>query len=752
MITFMSLVFKFEYVGLRRAFNSMTRNRKHFFLILACLLATLPSFSSRAQAQGNISISIVSLDPDRFPEVGVVFRAVDSAGQAVKSLNSNQIDAYENGQSVAGLQNLRGIDGPVRVVFVVDLGLQNSTMKASVRRQILMQYAQEHFRNGIDSAAIILLNNSDSGTVAVDLTSSRDELVRGINNASLEPDKELSTRGMMGVDRAIAMLEKDSGAEQAGSAIIYLTDSIYSARSGYGSTLADAQNMGARAGDKHIPVYVFHTDTTEGDPLNALATASGGKLIRLTNSNEDNLPKINGIYQEIGTLGLVYEGSFRSVLGESGTRQVTILPRGAPLPGPAASTASFSVLLAAPVVTISKPDDGAAFARKGSRQGSSTSYDLNSIDVVAEISNWPDGHPRRIVSAELLVEGAGKTIVQPDPTATRFNFIWDISDILKEGANTRTIQVRVRDELGLESDSPSVAVQIAVTPPPPPEVAPAPSAPAITQVVVENVCDAAPSSRECWIMRGTLYGPWILLVLLGIVFLLLLRRLNQAIAVARKSGGPLGVKMNAALKTMIGGRAPNREEVLAHLHVLTARSDLVGEIIELGTVRQTIGRDPSLTDIQLYGEADSSSLSGQHCTIQYDQLRNVFLLTDNNSTNGTTINDRRIYPDDPTILNDGDIIVLGTLVKQGARLQFKRVNEVASPATPFEQEFVKPYENFSAGKETVLDDNLWAGDSFGQGGTETIIDTDSDVIDIVPPSQPKSGPDSKDRSWLDDLE
>ena len=106
---------------------------------------------------------------------------------------------------------------------------------------------------------------------------------------------------------------------------------------------------------------------------------------------------------------------------------------------------------------------------------------------------------------------------------------------------------------------------------------------------------------------------------------------------------------------------------------LLVRPDLLGQVIELDSFKKTIGRDPRLSDIQLYYENEPSSVSGLHCTIQYDRARRVFLITDNNSSNGTTINDRRLEPDDPATLADGDVIVLGHLFQQGAKLKFEAV-------------------------------------------------------------------------------
>ena len=72
------------------------------------------------------------------------------------------------------------------------------------------------------------------------------------------------------------------------------------------------------------------------------------------------------------------------------------------------------------------------------------------------------------------------------------------------------------------------------------------------------------------------------------------------------------------------------------------------------TAKITIGRD-SANDIVI----DNKLASRNHALIQ--KIRDVFFIKDENSTNGTFLNGRRIPADKYVKLNPGDIITVGSV-------------------------------------------------------------------------------------------
>ena len=72
----------------------------------------------------------------------------------------------------------------------------------------------------------------------------------------------------------------------------------------------------------------------------------------------------------------------------------------------------------------------------------------------------------------------------------------------------------------------------------------------------------------------------------------------------------------------------------------------------------TIGRDKDCT-IRLRGDPEVSRI---HCTIQQREDK-CYILLDENSKNGTFINGRKVFDNDETVLQDGDVIRLKLCVK-----------------------------------------------------------------------------------------
>ena len=310
-----------------------------------------------------------------------------------------------------------------------------------------------------------------------------------------------------------------------------------------------------------------------------------------------------------------------------------------------------------PLVSITSPANNAALALED-----------NSLTVTAE-TIWSDNQVRSIQFIELNVDGvARQTLFYPQ--GTRFEIVWDAGDVLAEGGHQ--LNVRVRDVAGLEATSPAVTIQIEApvalaptvetqmeAPVVVPEAQPAtqPESEIIT-VVEPALATASPvcpptlldgwNDTECLRQRAIAYLPWVAVVVMAGLLLVHTRRMR-----------PGGVA-----RTIVGvGR---KRRPIGRLYIMQGPAGKIGQEINLYANITTLGRDPRLTDIQLYSLDDESSISAQHCTIRH--VRGRFTLMDDNSTNGTQVNG--LYVNEPVLLSDGDEITLGIPDRLGAVLRF----------------------------------------------------------------------------------
>lgn len=81
---------------------------------------------------------------------------------------------------------------------------------------------------------------------------------------------------------------------------------------------------------------------------------------------------------------------------------------------------------------------------------------------------------------------------------------------------------------------------------------------------------------------------------------------------------------------------------------------MLGKQITLTSTPFVIGRQDGVTMV-----VRDTSISRQHCRIDFDPGKNVYTITDLNSSNGSQVNGVRIQPQLPQALGRGTIIDLG---------------------------------------------------------------------------------------------
>jgi len=116
----------------------------------------------------------------------------------------------------------------------------------------------------------------------------------------------------------------------------------------------------------------------------------------------------------------------------------------------------------------------------------------------------------------------------------------------------------------------------------------------------------------------------------------------------------MGSKPSAELRLLNEGSMYHESEESLYTVQVTQRATI-------------IGRDAKRADIRLDG---LPSISNIHCTILYEADEDQYYLIDNNSRNGTRINNHRITTGHWVRLQDNDLIELGTPLIGGALLRF----------------------------------------------------------------------------------
>ena len=627
--------------------------RQFRIAVTLLFLLGLLGLPAGAMAQAGNTFFITDVDSGTFPDVSFSLRAVDLNNTVVGGLNASNITVYENGEEVSDLQVTPQADGPIAIIFVIDQGRLANFLSFNLnntRLAITTLVSGGYFVDGRDTVQVLGRQNvnSDQTVELLPPTLTATELTTWAANFNFERGSG-ATKGLLGIEDAIqrmSQLVPVAGSRTA--AIIYLGRYIEDPSPQVAVTAA--QNTASAARRDFISIYTLQTDPNRGraDALQVLATSSGGQYAALDRTSFTSA--VSSVYNTIAAQRAYYTVSYRSNLGASGEREITINSTERPSAG---VTGTYTINLQPASLTISEPVAGSTIRREAQLgEDNSLSADTSTVKVVANVA-WPDGFPRSIVSAELLANDNVEGTLDVGPDDTQLEFEWDLSDIVDEGLNPVKLEVKATDELGLES---SVETGVSV------------------QVIIPATATATGPGAATMAVGGVLLfcvlGAVALAIVGGVYFFVIRRPAPAASEAPAAAPEPRSTIMGADAYPGL---------TLATLTLQEGPQGLVGETFRLYMATTVIGRNPTATDITFYPD-EESSVSRMHCTIQMAE-DNTFRLTDNASSAGTRLNGRRIQPNDPVVLADGDEIVLGDLARRGVKLKFSLPSK--DSATPY---------------------------------------------------------------------
>ncbi len=594
-----------------------------------------------AAAQTGATYFVSDVDSSAFPLVRFKLRAVDLENKVVSGLNApNVLSVFENGQQAGDVEVTPKSDGPINYIFMIDQGRVSNYSQfrlSNIRQVISTLVSGGYFVDGQDSVMVLGRQNinSDQTVTLLPATQTGSELTTWAANFNFDRSSG-NTKGLLGVEDAIlemGELVPIPGSETA--AIIYLTRYIEDPSNTVAPT--SAQNTAYQAQEENISIHVLQTDFNQyrKDALEVLANGSHGQYAGLNRSNF--LGQITSIYQTIDSQRTYYDVTYRSPIAETEHREITINSAVRPDEG---VFGSYDIVLQPPSVSITQPIANSTIRREVLEETDESQpiFETSRVPVVAQV-NWIDGYPRQVESAELYVNGNLEDSIQAEPDQMEFEFEWDLSDITTGGLLSVTLEVRIRDELGMEADTQTATnVEVIL----PEESSGIKVTPVLASLSVFTLCFG---------------GVVIFAFIAGAVFLI--RRSSAS----RGSAAADGVEIQPTIMADdVQGLS------LATLVLLEGPSGLKDEVFKITTLRITLGRDPSRTDISFYTD-EESSVSRVHCIIQLDD-DNVFRLIDKNSSSGTRLNGRQIKPEVAVDLAEGDEIVLGNLAQRGVKLRF----------------------------------------------------------------------------------
>jgi hypothetical protein len=674
-------------------------------LIAAAGLAALPARAATSTG----SALITAVDLSGFPTIQAYAVLNAATGQHIPGLSAGDFALSENGQPVGNLAVTEQDQG-VQVVFALDTSEAFKTRDANgitrieFVKQALVEYAQTKpwMKTGLDDVTVlaadvqVVEHTSDAGVVARAAAGYQSTFAPGANpftlvNSALNFASDVSPRP--GMRRFVVLVSNG-----------YQGASVPAA-------LADAA---ARATAAQVPVNTVFVgpigagNTVQAQNLKHLADLTGGQSLIF-----EGPQSFTPLFQMLSDQSRQYRLSYRSNLSATGQNRLSLA---ATLPDKSSLSSNevvFPLRVEAPRLALHGLP--ASLVRVAHTANSAPDQAEPRVYDVPFSVDFPDGHPRQLRLAQLLVDGqvvASQTVI----TAVT-SLSWPLASYSQSAVHM--LQARVADELGLAAESQVVTVTVSV------------QMPAVS----------APISSPA---RGVSFDSWPLVALaLGGVLVALAVGLGAWLAISRRQrlaeplGGALdGLPPNGArpvrasrlsgpVPAMVAGatvpiaratsplgptrpnpraaqpdgeptsvadtparraarralphvalpsfhwprgRAPADSKGRAYLEVMdpggggAPRPD-----IELLAGSLTLGRDGALAETVFHDR----SVSRLHARIIFDE--GVFRIYDSASTSGTWVNYAPIAGDDGYPLQHGDLINLGRV-----QLRFQRRDSLAS--------------------------------------------------------------------------
>lgn len=609
------------------------RQHMGFLRFLLSIPVLLVALTVVAQGESG-TIRIMQLDAAEFPQVALRIVATDTQNNALSELSAlslsedgRPIDDFESQLEPVGVDVIFVIDANSTIAEIDELG--GLTRREKVRDSIV-RYATRYMDAAQrDRISIIVPDDSTGRFLGQADMRFANEVVNSINfyePTELGETTPLNEMLLMAFDQA-----KSHQADGRSQAIILLTD---------GAQLADQleyDRLIETADESAAAVYGLilgnRADSAEIENVTRLTAPTGGAYKHMPEA--DDADSLYGMVDAFGDQTLI---RYRSRLSESGQHIVR-----ADLDGVRAEM-PFELTVEPAQVQIAV-DNSRPIRRVATESGMPLAeIDPRKQPLVAEV-RWPDGHPRLLTSASLVVDGTATPLEAPvlsdDGSLT---FDWDISQL---DAGVYDLQVQVTDELGLSGLSQSLPLTIDVvqlTPPatPAPEPTPQP----------EPIEESTP--LRSWVQNNLflLVGILSAVVVVGILFL-------GIVALFVRSQGPGSALPATGVPTQDG-----QGDSMAHSSSPEAASEMIAylepveyaqehpELILLDSPNVALGRDPRVVQVCF----DDKSVSRLHARIL--SSHGLYRIYDEGSSSGTYVNYERLGLASRA-LTDSDHIHLG---------------------------------------------------------------------------------------------
>lgn len=615
-------------------------------------------------AQAGIkTIRISSLDYSAFPQIVTTVRVLDENGRPVRSIAKVDLFVREDSNEVDF--DLQEVYVGVNTVLVIDIN--NSFRPDAIEeiKQIAFRYIESMGKK--DQLAIITVRREQQrieNGVAVyqEFTGDQGSLTNSVNNLTYGNPIAGISEPLLGMELAMDMLAVDPGSQRVNTVVLIspgTSKSIHDPGERVDALLDKAADL-----ERIIPIFTIQLGGEDNAHMRNLGAGSGGLYAAFSGQ-----ASLDRLFELIEQNRRQMQISLRSTSASAGERILAIGVSGAPAP-----------LVAHPFVVAPPPlapEIVSVVINQGDpilRQAPAYTENLADIPptevVVTATYQWPDGYDRDLFSAELWVDGQfnGEALIDP---AGELRFTWEVRKFKTPGTTTANIEVRIKDELGLQNAiQVNVPVQV-INPKPEIAAAAEPAAPCGWFGDSPGIGDVL--GETCTNLGITTTKIFTFIFLIGLLIFTVVLWLSRGAVV--RAGSGIALWMTDLYRRLSGGRAVQQAKL--RLEVINGWQQGDRQVFDLFG-ETPIGRDRAYSELVF---VDHPHISRVHCIIHEDVAHGIWTIEDRESANGTFLNGDRLQPFAHYPLNDGDLIEIAQVGRGGIRFRLHIIIQAGAEQT-----------------------------------------------------------------------
>ena len=635
-----------------------TLNAIIIFILIGCFfIGKQPTTKVQAQDIPPKVCLLNTPNVTNWPDVTLDLRAYDTQLNVVKGLAATDFSVQDNGKIIQPntvRENANSVG--LNIYFVVDMGNRTDLDLATAA---LQRFGEKFMIDGLDQVSVYInfdvKNRTQGPYLIIPPTTSTSNFLSQLSELSKIKitDYYVLPNTMKEVFSNIR--SQNVGCSRPTMIVVF-----------QGQDVLDRQNISEITKEStvyEVPINVVHTQKNNAfesaDKYKQLASDTHGIYVQATPEKTQEFSQLDlTLFSNIAQQRTTNSVDFRTVEGSTGEHNINVLWHGQANSNPEAYT-KYSIRVDPAQVEIKSPVDHVPFVRTAqSKVDNGFVYDNNILPVEFTF-NWVDGHPRRIVHAELIMTLQGGGSETPGKTDTvsgnSVKFDIDLHRFTEKGDNSVQLQAKVIDEFGIEASSSPINALVRNNIPP--ELQDKATDPIIRTLVVEN-------STTKMLVYG-LVGVVIVLLILLLVFW---RRLSKM-----AKSGVLGSVVERVRKTIVGGRG---SKPLATLKVLDGPVNLQGKELTINAESVSLGSDPKLAQYTFYTDVNTS-ISGLHAKIE--RISGQWRITGlSRSGNETFVDEEPIPCFQPKDISSGQRIRMGYPGQQPVELLFTLPEGVTS--------------------------------------------------------------------------